>query len=254
MLWYKAWLETRWRFLIGLGLLTIVAVGTVYDYLAVQKLMPLAGSVDYSGELGRRLKEAVELERTYRGFVWLQWFRQNLSQMGTLMAVILGSGNALSSTAGGVMFTLSMPASRRDVLRVRATLGLAEWCALAFLPSLVIPLFSPAVGQSYGVGDTLVHALCVFVVGTVAFSLASWLSTLFADLWRPLLLACGIVIVLSLCESVLGEAGRFGLFHVMSGDSYFRTGHLPWAGLIVSVLASAAMLAGAARNLERREF
>ena len=254
MLWYKAWLETRWRFLIGLALLVIMAVGTVFDYLAVQKLMPLAGLVDYSGELGRRLKEAVDLERTYRGFVWLQWFRQNLSQAGTLLAVILGSGSALSSTAGGVLFTLSMPASRREVLRVRSMLGLAEWGALAFVPSLVIPLFSPAVGQSYSVVDALVHGLCVFVAGAVCFSLASWLSTLFADLWRPVLLACGIVIVLGIAETAAGDAGRLGLFHVMSGDSYFRTGQLPWVGLVVSVAASAALLMGAARNLDSREY
>jgi len=42
MLWYKSWLETRWRFLIGLVLLMIVAAGTVFDYPAVAKLAPLA--------------------------------------------------------------------------------------------------------------------------------------------------------------------------------------------------------------------
>ena len=29
MLWYKSWLETRWRFLIGLVLLMLSACGTV---------------------------------------------------------------------------------------------------------------------------------------------------------------------------------------------------------------------------------
>ena len=29
MLWYKSWLETRWRFLIGFALLTLSAMGCV---------------------------------------------------------------------------------------------------------------------------------------------------------------------------------------------------------------------------------
>ena len=38
MLWYKSWLETRWRFLIGLGLLLLSAGGIVYVYPQVVKL------------------------------------------------------------------------------------------------------------------------------------------------------------------------------------------------------------------------
>ena len=57
MLWYKSWLETRSRFLIGLVLLIVMACGTVFDYVAVQKLMPLTDSIgastDTSGSCSR---------------------------------------------------------------------------------------------------------------------------------------------------------------------------------------------------------
>ena len=36
MLWHKAWLETRWRFISALVILTVVAGSNVYDYLATQ--------------------------------------------------------------------------------------------------------------------------------------------------------------------------------------------------------------------------
>ena len=45
MLWYKSWLETRWRFLIGLALLMLSACGTVLAYPAVQELLPLAAQI-----------------------------------------------------------------------------------------------------------------------------------------------------------------------------------------------------------------
>src|ERR1700730_2223865 len=124
MLWYKSWLETRWRFLIGLGLLMILAGSTVLSYPATTKLMPLAGTVDTSGAMGRLIAEALEVQRDYRGFVWYQAFRQNLAQTGTLLAVLLGSGGLLAQTGGAALFTLSLPASRTRVLAVRAATGL----------------------------------------------------------------------------------------------------------------------------------
>ncbi len=255
MLWYKSWLETRWRFLIGLGLLMIVACGTVFDYLAVEELRPLASTIDTSGEIGRRIRDAVEVQSSYRGFVWWQWFRQSLVQMWTLFAVLLGSGGLLAHTSGGAaLFTLSLPASRNRVVGVRAATGLAELLVLAFVPSLVIPLLSPAIGQSYSVGDTLVHGACLFIAGAVFFSLAFLLSTVFSDLWRPLLIACSVAVVLAVCELAVRELSRFGIFGVMSGEVYFRTGELPWLGLLTSAAVSAAMLYAATRNIARQDF
>jgi hypothetical protein len=252
MLWYKSWLDTRWRFLIGLALLTLAAFGIVLYYPEVVKLLPLVPSIDTSGELGRRIKEAAELQRSYRGYIWSQWFEQTPTQMGTLFAVLLGSGGPVSQRAA--LFTLSLPVSRNRLLAVRAVAGLAEWLVLALVPSLLIPLLSPAVGQQYSVGSALVHATCVFVAGAVFFSLALLLSTVFTDFWRPLLLACSVAFVLGLAELVGRDLSRYGLFTLMSGEVYFRTGAVPWQGLLVSAALSASMLYGAAMNLARRDF
>ena len=99
MLWYKSWLETRWRFLIGLALVILSACASVLYYPEVMKLMPLAGTLDTGGPLGQLIREQMELMREYRGYVWLQLYRQNLTQMGTLFAVVLGSGSPLASRA-----------------------------------------------------------------------------------------------------------------------------------------------------------
>jgi ABC-2 type transport system permease protein len=255
MLWYKAWLETRWRFVIGLALLMVSACGTVLYYPEVMKLMPMASTLDAGGEIGRRIREGVELARSYRGYVWSQWFRQNVTQMLTLLAVLLGSGSPLSQGSGGAaLFTLSLPVSRNRLLAVRAATGLAELFALAFVPSLLIPLLSPAIGETYGVGSALIHGVCLFVAGTAFFSLAFLLSTVFADLWRPLLVACTVGVVLSLGEQFVGDLSPFGIFHLMSGEAYFRRGGLPWLELLASAALSMAMLYAATRNIARQDF
>jgi hypothetical protein len=221
MLWYKSWLDTRWRFLIAMTLLMLSAAGVVFTYPRVMKLLPLAPAVDTSGELGRRIQEAIVLSRTYRGYVFSQWFQQNLPQMWTIFAVLLGSGGLLAQGArGGALFTLSMPASRNHLIGVRAAAGLVELLVLAVVAPLLLPLLSPAVGESFGVGDALAHSVCLFAAGAVFFSLAFLLSTSFDDLWRPLLITLAVAIVIGLCELVFRDLSPYSVFAVMRGEVF----------------------------------
>jgi hypothetical protein len=255
MLWYKTWLETRWRFLIGLLVLLCSAAGVVLQYPMVVKLMGQMPPVEMKGEIGRRIQEAVELSRQYRGFVWSHGFRQNLVQIGTLFAVLLGTGGVLLQSSGsGTLFTLSLPVSRRRVLGGRVAAGLGQRLLLALIPALLVPLLSPFVGERYDVASALAHALCLFVAGAVFFSLAVLLSTLFGDLWRPLLVALLVAVVIGVAEQFVLDPRRFGLFAVMSGETFFRTGRLPWLGLLASAALASVLLIGADRNLARRDF
>jgi ABC-2 type transport system permease protein len=255
MLWYKSWLETRWRFLIGLALLMLSAAGAVIAYPRVVKLLPLVPAVTVSGELGRRIREAADLMRDYRGYVWSQWLRQSMTNMLSLFAVLLGTGGLLSqASGGGALFTLSLPVSRNQLLGVRAATGLAELLALAFVPPLLLPLLSPGVGEGYGLGDALAHGSCLFVAAAVLFSMACLLSTVFSDVWRPALIVCGLAAVLGICEPFFGDLSRYSLFGIMNGEIYFRGGGWPWLELLASAAVSAAMLFAASRNLARQDF
>lgn len=254
MLWEKAWLDTRSRFLIGFALLTVAAAGVVFDYPSVAKLVPLARQVDASGPLGRVIQQAADIERDYRGFVWWQWYRQNLLQLWTLFAILIGSGGLLPNGADGALFTLSLPASRRRILGVRVGVGLAELLVLAILPSLMIPLLSPSIGQSYGLGDVVVHGLSLFVGGATFFCLALLLSTMFSDIWRPLLAACLVAVVLGVGELLLPALSRYGIVTAMTGGPYLRPADWPWPGLLIGVAASIVMLSAAFSNFARTDF
>lgn len=255
MLWYKSWMETRWRFLIGLLLLIGSAAITVCTYPQVLKLLPLATSLEPSGGLARRVAEAMELARDFRGYLWSQWFGKNMPQLWSLFAVLLGTGGLLSAASGGgALFALSLPVSRNRLLGVRVATGVGELGVLALVPSLLLPALSPAIGRSYPVADAVIHSACLFIAGSVFFSLAILLSTVFSGVWRPLLIVlCGAV-SLALIDPLLGDLAPYSIFRIMSAQSYFRGGGLPWPGLIASAAGSAAMLYGAAINFSRRDF
>ncbi len=255
MLWYKAWLETRWRFVIGVIILGVSACGAVLAYPELRKLLEAMPEVDLGGAIGRRIAEGAELAREYRGYVWSQWFRQNMPEQLSLFAAVLGTGGLLAQTSGGgALFTLSLPVSRTRLLGVRAATGLTELLVLAFTPAIVLPLVSPVIGERYSVGDALVHSACMFVAGSVLFSIAFLLSTVFRDVWRPALLTLCVAFGLALVEQLFAGASRFGLFGLMSAESYFRGDGLPWLRLLVSASISATLLVAATRNIARQDF
>jgi ABC-2 type transport system permease protein len=250
MLWYKAWLETRWRFLIGLGLLVCSAGAIVLAHPQLMKLLPAASTMDTSGPLGRRVAEGTALARSYRG-----WFSQNLRQLWALFSIMLGTGGLLAQAAGGgALFTLSLPVSRRRLLAVRAATALAELGILAIVPSFLLPLLSPAVGQTYSFADAFVHGSCLFLAGSTLFSLTFLLSTVFSDVWRPPLIALAFAILMALVREVVGGPSSASLLGIMTAESYFRGDGLPWFGLLGTVAASAAMLYAATLNIVRRDF
>jgi len=255
MLWYKTWLETRWRFLIGLAILLVLACGIVVTYPATVRLLGQTKAIDPNGPMGRIFADALAIQREYRGFVWWQWHRQNLAQVWTLFAVLLGSGGLVSRGSGGAaLLTLSLPTSRTSLLATRAALGIGELAVLATVPSLLITLLSPMIGEHYSAGDALIYGLCLTVAGSVFFSLALLLSTMFDDVWRPLLLTCLIAVLFGVAEVTLGGLTGFGVFHVMSGESYLRSGHVPWLGMLSYAALSGGLLSGAASNFVRRDF
>lgn len=256
MLWRKAWLDTRWRFVAGLGLLLVMACGIVITYPTVVRMRPLAASLDPGdGVVGRAIREAMALQRDYRGYVWSQWFGQNLVQAWSVLAALMGSGGLLASGRdGAALFTLTLPVSRRRVYAVRAASGLAALAVLAIAPSLLIPLLSPSVGEHYAIGDALVHGLCLFLGGTVIYSIAVALSAVFADVWRPMLLALAVAVGLAAIEIVAIPSPAVGVIHAMTGELYFRSGTLPWLALAGCVLVSGLILAAGARAFERQDF
>lgn len=252
MLWYKAWLDTRSRFWIGLVLLVVMACGIVFEFPQVQKMAAGFEPLDADTPLQQQLNEAVDLSRTLRGFVWHQWFQQNALTVGALFAALLGTSRLFSSSTRGLLFTLSLPVSRRRWLATRAATGLAELLVLMVVPALVFQLLAPLVGQQYSLGDALVHAFCLFFGMAAFFGLALLLSTIFRDTWRPILIVCLIAVSVTFVDLLVPSG--LGILRGLSAESYFRGGSLPWAFIGVFAVAAAALLYASARSLERLDF
>jgi ABC-2 type transport system permease protein len=254
VLWQNAFLDTRWRFLAGLVLLTVSAMFVALGYPNVAEVAKAVPVAPTGGRLGREIAEALALSRTYDGYVWSQWFRQNGSQLGSFFAIIIGTGGLLSQSSAARLFTLSLPVTRERLLGARAAAGLAQVLALSVVPALVITLVSPFVGERFPLLDTLVYALCLFAGCAVFFSVAFLLSTLFANVWAPAVLALCVGPVAGAVDQITGGPTAFSLLAMMHGEPYFRGSGLPWPMLLVSAVLSAALIYAGVRLIARRDF
>ena len=57
MVWRKAWIDTRWHFLVGLAIVLVAVCGTVASYDELQRLLPQleSSSVEANGRIAAAL-------------------------------------------------------------------------------------------------------------------------------------------------------------------------------------------------------
>jgi hypothetical protein len=169
-----------------------------------------------------------------------------------LLAALLGSGSPLVKSGSGALFSLALPVSRGRWIGTRAAMGLAELFVVALAASMTVAAAAPLVGEQFALAEAFVYGLCAFVGASLFFAAAVFFSTLFNDVWRPLLLTCLAALAVAMVGIVLPE--NHGLFEAMGGGGYFYDGGLPWAELLVSAAGAAGLVYAAAANVARRDF
>jgi hypothetical protein len=250
MLWHKAWVDTRWRFFLGLALLLVLACGSsltfprVRDFFASMQL-PVVGDE----EAAAALRESLGLMSSFRGYVWSQWFAQSFPALLTVMAALLGSGSPLVKGGSGALFSLALPVSRGRWVGTRAGTALLELFVVALAPSLTFAVLAPTVGEQFAVTEAIAYGSSAFLGASLFLALAIFLSTLFTDVWRPVLLTCVGALAIGLLVPY-----DHGLFRAMGGMSYFFSGTLAWPELLVSAVGAAGLVYAAAARIARRDF
>ena len=256
MLWRKSWRETRFMVLVFLGTaLLFVVLRPVGGDQWVSILQE--GAPNWS-EDSRRL---LPLLSSQQGYVWLYWFKFMLLFMWPMYAVTQGVTLVPASCPwmkGGLgaagLFTFSLPVSRRRVLLTNAALVGVELVLVALAPSLIFPIVSHLTGADVPFGSALVYALLLSFGGMIFPAFSFLLTTVFDNHWKVIATGFAVVITLIFPPRLVEEYPWWHVYHVMSGETYFRYGKIPWPGLLASLAVSAAMMFAAVRIYERRDF
>ena len=126
MLWYKAWLETRSRFLASLCGITAVVVLIVHHSQDVMQPVGLSGA-RYLLAPQRNTGDILNASQHVLMAIWV------------LAVILLGMGGLIRERAvGASSFTLALPVSRRRLVSVQIAIGVLESIGLAVLPWVAI--------------------------------------------------------------------------------------------------------------------
>ena len=236
MLWYKAWLETRPRFLTSLATLTLFSGIFVHHTQAIVR-------PEWKSDFNRLLF-------VNQQFVVIMWI---------LAVVLLGMGGIVREKAIGTSsLTLALPVSRAHLLGVRVGVGVLEAIVLGVLPWVVVFFVSSVGNKPILITQVVSYVLLLVGGGLVYFAMAILISSLVAGEYTAPAFAFGIVLL----AAMLFDAWlrQFNLWRLVTGDlsidrsTYLLSEHLPWLGILASLSAAAVMLLASTVVVQRREF
>jgi|SRR6185312_1868458 len=235
LLW-KAWLESRSRFVSALGLLASIVIYTVIT--GHERVGPYVHSA----------------------YIWGALFHYALQGLWVLAAFILALGGLRREKAtSAVLFTLGLPVARLRLFLIRAALACAEAIALALLPALLIPILSSFVGESYPFSQALAFGALMCTAGLVIVALGLLLSEIFeGEFTAPVVGLCGVTtIFLSYKAQALSG---WNVFDVMSATAYVDPttkvlkGTAPWPDLAICLLVSFGLLFAVGLTIRARDL
>jgi ABC-2 type transport system permease protein len=238
MLWYKAWLETRARFLISLlGMTGLSCLRVYYDN---------HDTTPYT-------------QPSYYNHV-LHGAHNLLIVMWLMAAVLLMMGGLLREKAvGAASFTLSLPVSRTRLAGVRIAMGTIQAIALAVLPWTAMFVTAALTGKAHSIGQACFYMVLLAGGGIFFVGAALLVSSLVEGEYTAPIVSYGIVILVS-AELGKGPLRAYSPVEFMMGSGFFDrhsgllVGPIPWAYAGTSAAIAAILMLASVFAIRRREF
>ncbi|MFZ0518469.1 MAG: hypothetical protein WBG23_03015 [Acidobacteriaceae bacterium] len=206
MLWYKAWRESRMRFLLSAGIIAAMCLA----YTLFQARLYPGVAHDHPNV------------RTYIQYIHWTIFGGATRGLLQLSCLVLGLGGLQRDRQQNTLgFTLALPVSRLNLVASRAALGIVQVFALSALPSLVVTAASHLAGERLPLGYALRFIPLWAAGGIFTFAVSFLASVLFSSEYVSLAVAYLVYVF------YLAAARYPGLrpFHLHVAD--FMTGVFP---------------------------
>jgi len=238
MLWFKAWMETRARFLISL-----------FGILALSSYSVFHGD-----------REALSYTKIDYFYAVLHFGHSLLATMWVVAVTLLMMGGLLREKAvGASSFTLALPVSRARLMGVRIVVGLIQAMALVIVPWTAMFLIGRIFGKTQSLSQACSHVVLLAGGGLLFFAIALLISSLVEGEYTAPIVSYGIVIAIAVALSDK-SLRDYSPWSFIVGDLYYDrhtsllVGPIPWTHVAVYVLLSAFLALVSVKVIQRREF
>jgi ABC-2 type transport system permease protein len=235
MLWYKAWLETRTRFLISLAGMTALGCYRVW-------------------ELDRNPEPWYKLDYYYFA---LRSGHQLITLMWIVAATLLLMGGLLREKALGVSsFTLALPASRRRLMGVRIGTGFGQGLVLAIVPWSAMFVTAALTGQARSIFQAWFSIVLLIGGGAVIAGVALLVSALIEGEYTAPMVSFGFAILCGNAPKSLEFVNPLGLMggRAYLGGSNMLVRPIPWIHVTANLCVTAILVGISVKIVERRDF
>ncbi len=234
MLWYKAWLETRSRFLVAL-------VGCIALCSRLVVVFLKNGSPRQLGQV---------LHATHENLV-VAWL---------LMVTLLMMGGLVREKAvGSSSFTLSLPVSRLRLMSVRIGMGVMEAIALAILPWIAMLFTAKVAAKTLFVSQAGFHVFLLLGGGLLFLAISLLVSSFIEGEYTAPIVSFSVIVVVAY-ELNDSKFHLYSPWSFMLGSDYFQwrssafVGPVPWllAGVYVAIAVLLAVVS--IKVVQQRDF
>jgi len=238
MLWYKAWMETRSRFLISLIGMVVLCAGFTFhlDRDAIPNV-----KVDY--------------------YYYVLFAGNSMLVVMWLLAVtLMMMGGLLREKAfGASAFTLALPVSRARLIGVRICVGLAQAFALAIIPWITMLSVGSIAGKTHSISQAAYYLILLLGGGMPFFAISVLVSSLITGEYTAPIVSFGVVVA-----TAVGLSGRalrpYSPWAFMTGREYLNEQTnllafpIPWLQVAIYLIFAGLLLAISVRVTQREEF
>ena len=238
MLWYKAWLETRSRFLISLA-----------------GMVGLCSIFVFHGD-----RDAIyEVPASYYNYVLFAG-HEILVMMWILAVTLIVMGGLLrEKPAGSAAFTLALPVTRARLMMVRICTSLIQAATLAIAPWIAMYSVGSIFGKTHSISQAGYYLVLLLGGGLLFFGMAVLVSSLIGGEYTAPVVSFGAVLVTAVALSG-ATMRRYSPWGFMTGSEYLdrQTNVLlspvPWFQAGIYILVACLFLAISVRVIQRQEF
>jgi ABC-2 type transport system permease protein len=238
MLWYKAWLETRSRFLICL--IGITALCSFAVYHGDRQALSYTG-LDY-----------------YR-YVLLNVHAMLCESWVLAVTLLMMGGLVREKAIGSSSFTLALPVSRRRLMAVRIGMGLLQAFALAIVPSGAMFLIGSVFGKTRSVTQAAFCLALLLGGGLLFLALALLISSLVEGEYTAPVVSFGILIAIATLFGdrslrIYSPLAFITGFEYRDRHTWLLVGPIPWLHIAAYLLLAAALIIASVKVIERGQY